>query len=105
MPGRPRTLRQDDSANKIFGESDEGYSDCASWVAANGPAQAGGQALAVKLDSLDANGRFADRAAFCPPPSSATKDVSPGVTWSRGPDGTRSYALLMIDPAVPVISR
>jgi Raf kinase inhibitor-like YbhB/YbcL family protein len=28
-------------------------------------------------------------------------DISPGVTWSRGPAGTRSYALIMTDLDVP----
>ena len=30
------------------------------------------------------------------------KNISPGVTWSNGPAGTKSYALLMTDPDVPV---
>ena len=29
------------------------------------------------------------------------KDVSPGVSWSAGPPGTKSYALIMTDPDVP----
>ncbi len=74
---------------------------CALWVVASWSARAGEQALAVGLDALDARGRFTDGAAFCPPAGNATKDVSPGVTWSRGPEGTRSYALLMTDPDVP----
>ena len=57
--------------------------------------------LPVRIDALDARGRFADRAAFCPPPGSTAKDVSPGVIWSKGPPGTRSYVLLMTDPDVP----
>lgn len=64
-------------------------------------ARAADTALTVTLDGLDPSGRFADRSSFCPPPGSAAKDVSPGVTWSSGPPGTRSYALLMTDPDVP----
>jgi len=30
------------------------------------------------------------------------KDISPGVSWSAGPAGTKSYALIMTDPDVPV---
>jgi Raf kinase inhibitor-like YbhB/YbcL family protein len=56
--------------------------------------------LSVKIEGLDPNGRFADSAAFCPP-GIGSKDVSPGVSWSAGPQGTRSYALLMNDPDVP----
>ncbi|WP_026792718.1 YbhB/YbcL family Raf kinase inhibitor-like protein [Pleomorphomonas oryzae] len=57
--------------------------------------------LTVTIDGLDASGRFADDAAFCPPATSAAKDVSPAVSWSAGPAGTRSYALTMTDPDVP----
>ena len=56
--------------------------------------------LSVKFDGLYASGRFADSAAFCPP-GIGPKDVSPGVSWSAGPEGTRSYALLMTDTDVP----
>jgi Raf kinase inhibitor-like YbhB/YbcL family protein len=56
--------------------------------------------LSVRIEGLDASGRFADSAAFCPP-RNGPKDVSPGVSWSPGPEGTRSYALLMTDPDVP----
>lgn len=57
--------------------------------------------LTVRIDDLDAWGRFADAAAFCPPAGGAKKDVSPGVSWSAGPAGTQSYVLLMTDPDVP----
>jgi Raf kinase inhibitor-like YbhB/YbcL family protein len=56
--------------------------------------------LSVKIGGIDASGRFSDSAAFCPP-GIGSKDVSPDVSWSAGPKGTRSYALLMTDPDVP----
>ena len=46
-------------------------------------------------------GRFADDAAFCPPTKGGPADVSPKVSWSAGPEGTRSYVLTMTDPDVP----
>ncbi|MFG3756524.1 hypothetical protein, partial [Klebsiella pneumoniae] len=49
--------------------------------------------LTVEIGGLDRSGRLPDQAAFCPPASSALKDVSPAVKWSPGPRGTRSYAL------------
>jgi len=64
-------------------------------------AQAANTLLSVHIAGLDPSGRFPDQAAFCPPPSSTVKDVSPAVTWSVGPKGTQSYALLMTDPDVP----
>lgn len=56
--------------------------------------------LSVKIEGLDAAGRFSDSAAFCPP-GKGPKDVSPGISWSAGPEGTKSYALLLSDPDVP----
>lgn len=55
--------------------------------------------LSVTVGSLDAENRFTDSAAFCPPKGSG--DVSPLVSWSSGPVGTRSYILLMSDADVP----
>jgi Raf kinase inhibitor-like YbhB/YbcL family protein len=57
--------------------------------------------LTVTIGGLDASGRFADDAAFCPPNPDGAKDISPAVSWSAGPAGTRSYALTMTDPDVP----
>ncbi|MDR3517151.1 MAG: YbhB/YbcL family Raf kinase inhibitor-like protein [Azospirillaceae bacterium] len=62
---------------------------------------AGSDRLTVKIGGLDRSGHLPDQAAFCPPASSATKNISPAVKWSAGPNGTRSYALLMVDPDVP----
>jgi Raf kinase inhibitor-like YbhB/YbcL family protein len=64
-------------------------------------AHAGNQHLNVELGDLDAQRRFPDQAAFCPPDAVKTKNVSPSVTWSPGPARTQSYALLMVDPDVP----
>lgn len=58
--------------------------------------------LTVTIGGLTPSGRFADDAAFCPPATvTGAKDVSPAVSWSAGPKGTRSYALTMTDPDVP----
>lgn len=57
--------------------------------------------LTVEIGGLDASGRLPDRAAFCAPESSPTRNVSPTVSWSAGPEGTRSYAVMMVDPDVP----
>lgn len=57
--------------------------------------------LMVSLTGTAPDGRLADRHALCPPPNTTEADVNPGVTWSAGPAGTRSYALLMQDIDVP----
>ncbi len=61
-----------------------------------------GPALKVNLEGLN-KGRLPVSAAFCAPPSVPPEayDVSPAVSWSRGPRGTRSYALIMTDLDVP----
>ena len=70
-------------------------------AASTGAALAAEPTIAVTLGGLDTAGRMADRNAFCPPAGTAEANVSPAVDWSAGPEGTRSYALLMTDPDVP----
>lgn len=72
----------------------------ATMMASLAQAAAAGQ-LAVEIGGVDHAGRLPDEVAFCPPASSAKKNISPAVKWSAGPKGTRSYALLMTDPDVP----
>ena len=66
-----------------------------------GAAHAQGRNLAVTINGLDDRGGLPENAAFCAPPDSRTRNVNPGVSWSAGPRGTRSYALLTIDPDSP----
>lgn len=46
-----------------------------------------------------------DAAAFCVPDAEkhqiSGKNISPAISWSAGPEGTQSYAILMVDPDVP----
>lgn len=57
--------------------------------------------LTVKIGDLDPLGRLPDRVTFCSPTTGEAGDISPEITWSPGPTGTRSYVLLMVDPDVP----
>lgn len=57
--------------------------------------------LTVQIGGLDQHGRLSDSAVFCSPTSGEAGNISPEVTWSSGPAGTQSYALLMVDPDVP----
>ncbi|MFZ1427062.1 MAG: YbhB/YbcL family Raf kinase inhibitor-like protein [Geminicoccaceae bacterium] len=61
--------------------------------------------LSVTIDGLSVRGTLPDAAAFCRLTSATTVAPGPnqslGVQWSRGPNGTRSYALTMVDPDVP----
>lgn len=56
--------------------------------------------LTVTLDGVQPNGWFAAEQAFCTA-SGFGPNVSPQVNWSRGPAGTQSYVLVMLDPDVP----
>jgi hypothetical protein len=61
--------------------------------------------LKVTIEGLGPEGRFADQQSFCIPAATGHTamgaDISPAVHWSKGPYGTRSYALIMQDPDVP----
>jgi len=59
--------------------------------------------LTVKVGGLSPDGRLPASAAYCPPTrmDPAKYNISPSVTWSRGPSATRSYALIMTDLDVP----
>jgi len=65
----------------------------------------GNGTLAVGIDGLLPGGYLADSAAFCARDEQgdgkSVRNISPAVSWSAGPAGTRSYALLMSDPDVP----
>jgi Raf kinase inhibitor-like YbhB/YbcL family protein len=67
------------------------------------PAAAPAVSLEVRVDGLGADGRLPASAAYCPPHpmDPADYNISPGVSWSKGPRGTRSYALIMTDLDVP----
>jgi len=58
--------------------------------------------LSVKLEDLTAAGRLPVYTAFCMPKDSGLKpqDKSPGLDWSAGPPGTKSYVIISIDPDV-----
>jgi Raf kinase inhibitor-like YbhB/YbcL family protein len=67
-----------------------------------GPGWAAPAALEVVVEGLQ-DGRLPASAAFCVPPSwpGGEHDISPAVSWSPGPPGTRSYAVIMSDLDVP----
>jgi len=58
--------------------------------------------LSVSLEDLTPAGRLPVYTAFCMPKDSGLKpeDKSPGLDWSAGPAGTKSYVVISIDPDV-----
>jgi Raf kinase inhibitor-like YbhB/YbcL family protein len=75
-----------------------GYADPAATPSTVAPLR-----LTVTVGGLTADGHLPTSAAYCPPTGMdpAEYDISPSVSWSRGPRATRSYALLMTDLDVP----
>jgi Raf kinase inhibitor-like YbhB/YbcL family protein len=67
------------------------------------PATGATASLTVKVGGLTVDGRLPVSAAYCPPTKMdpAEYNISPSVSWSRGPAATRSYALIMTDLDVP----
>ncbi len=59
-------------------------------------------ALSVHLQGLTPDGHLPVSAAFCLPKTypQTPHDISPGLRWSAGPAGTKSYAVIMVDPDV-----
>jgi hypothetical protein len=63
--------------------------------------------LKVKVDSFKSGQVIPGKYAFCIPAetghTAAGGDISPKITWSKGPRGTKSYAIIVTDPDVPTI--
>lgn len=57
--------------------------------------------LTVNVAGLGPDSRLPDTSAACLAQGPGTNQ-NPAVSWSAGPPGTRSYALTVIDPDVPV---
>jgi Raf kinase inhibitor-like YbhB/YbcL family protein len=67
------------------------------------PETAAAPSLQVTVGGLTPDGRLPASAAYCPPAQMDPSEynISPSVSWSRGPSATRSYALIMTDLDVP----
>ncbi len=63
--------------------------------------------LTVKAEGIGNNGYIGPEYAFCvPSPKGHVKegqDKSIGLSWSKGPEGTQSYAVIAVDPDVPTV--
>lgn len=65
--------------------------------------------LKVKVDSLKSGGSIANKYAFCAPAATGHTtgggNINPGISWSKGPKGTQSYAVILYDPDSPAEHR
>jgi len=59
--------------------------------------------LTVKVGGLEPGKKLPASSAYCPPSTMdpSQYNISPSVSWSAGPAGTRSYVLIMTDLDVP----
>jgi phosphatidylethanolamine-binding protein (PEBP) family uncharacterized protein len=70
---------------------------------------ASARALKVKVDSLKNGRTLANKYAFCAPAAQghtkAGQNINPSISWSKGPRGTKSYAIILFDPKSPAEHR
>ena len=63
--------------------------------------------LTVTSDAFNDGDPIPERYAFCAPcaeeHSKMSTNISPQLTWSAGPEGTKSYAIVCVDVDVPTI--
>src|SRR5579872_6541501 len=70
---------------------------------------AAGKTLKVKVDSIKSGGMVPVKYAFCKATAQGHagpgEDISPPVSWSKGPRGTKSYAVILNDTDSPKTDR
>ncbi len=80
---------------------------CGAACAADLPASLQGTALTVTADGIGKDGIISAEFAFCVPASvghvQEGSDKNIGLSWSKGPDGTKSYAVIAVDTDVPTV--
>jgi Raf kinase inhibitor-like YbhB/YbcL family protein len=63
--------------------------------------------LSVTVDSFKSGSRIPSKYAYCVAAKTGHTahggDVNPRVRWSKGPAGTKSYAIVTVDPDVPTV--
>jgi Raf kinase inhibitor-like YbhB/YbcL family protein len=65
--------------------------------------------LKVTVDSVKNGGMLANKYAFCMPAAqghtTAGPNINPSIKWSKGPSGTKSYAIILYDTDSPAEQR
>lgn len=72
-------------------------------------APASAAALTVKVDSFGNGKMMPSKYAFCAPAAQghtkAGDNINPRISWSKGPKGTKSYAIILYDTDSPAAQR
>lgn len=65
--------------------------------------------LKVQVDSVKSGGMLANKFAFCMPAAqghtTGGPNINPSISWSKGPRGTKSYAIILYDTDAPAEQR
>jgi Raf kinase inhibitor-like YbhB/YbcL family protein len=81
----------------------------AAGVAALTAMPASAATLKVKVDDIKNGGMLANKYAFCAPAAQGHTmpgtDINPSISWSKGPSGTKSYAVILSDSDSPAEHR
>jgi Raf kinase inhibitor-like YbhB/YbcL family protein len=63
--------------------------------------------LDVQVQGIGADGAIDPAYAFCAPAAEGApgwgSNISPQITWAAGPEATKSYVIIMVDPDVPTV--
>ncbi len=72
-------------------------------------ASASAATLKVRVDSFKNGGTIPNKYAFCIPAAqghtSGGPNINPSISWSKGPRGTKSYAIIVYDTKAPAEHR
>src|SRR5579872_1685265 len=72
-------------------------------------APASAAALKVHVDTFKNGGTIPNKFAFCAPAAqghtTGGANINPSISWSKGPRGTRSYAIILYDTDSPAEHR
>src|ERR1700682_3673232 len=78
-------------------------------AAALAAAPASAQALKVSVDGVESGKMMPTKYGFCMPAAQGhagpAPDISPRISWSKGPAGTKSYAVILHDTDSPAEQR
>jgi Raf kinase inhibitor-like YbhB/YbcL family protein len=78
-------------------------------AAAPAVAPASAAALKVHVDTIKNGDMLANKFAFCAPAAqghtTGGANINPTISWSKGPRGTKSYAIILYDPKSPAEHR
>ena len=65
--------------------------------------------LKVTVDSIKSGGTVPNKYAFCVPAAAGHtaggQNINPSISWSKGPKGTQSYAVILYDTDSPAEHR